>query len=183
MIIGEEKFLRGKSEDVKPEEVEGLIKLLEKGLSYSALLGKPGIGLAAPQIGIKKRAAIVRINTGANSLSVNLVNARIEKAYNSFVFKDEGCLSFDGKLYDTTRYQEIYVINNAVAPHSFIATGLMAVAIQHELDHLDGVLFFDRIANKITSKIKIRPNDPCSCGQVDQITGKVKKYKRCCGVK
>jgi peptide deformylase len=182
MIVSDEKILRAKNDDVKPEEVEGLIQLLEKGLNYSAAMGRPGIGLACPQIGINKRAAIVRINTnGAYDLSVNLVNARIDKGYNPFLFKDEGCLSFVGELKDTMRYQEIHVVDNAVEPHSFIATGLMAVAIQHELDHLDGVLFMDRAVQKNPLKMKVRPNDPCVCGKVDTATGKVKKYKKCCG--
>lgn len=182
MIISDEKILRNKNDDVKPEEIEGLIHLLEKGLNYSAAMGRPGIGLACPQIGINKRAAIVRINTnGAYDLSVNLVNARIDKGYNPLLFKDEGCLSFVGELKDTMRYQEIHVVDNAVPPHAFIATGLMAVAIQHELDHLDGVLFMDRAVQKNPLKMKIRPNDPCVCGKIDTATGKVRKYKKCCG--
>lgn len=182
MIVSDEKILRNKNEDVKPEEIDDLIKLLEKGLNYSAAMGRPGIGLACPQIGINKRAAIVRINTnGAYDLSVNLVNAKIEKGYNPILFKDEGCLSFQGELRDTMRYQEIHVVDNAVKPYSFVATGLMAVAIQHELDHLNGVLFFDRAVQGNPLKVKVRPNDPCICGKVDVTTGKVKKYKKCCG--
>ena len=182
LIVSDEKILRAKNEDVKPEEVDDLVKSLEKGLNYSTLMGRPGIGLACPQIGINKKAAIVRINVnGSYDLSVNLINAKIKKGYNPFLFKEEGCLSFNGQLNDTMRYQEIHVVDNLVKPYSFIATGLMAVAIQHELDHLDGVLFFDRAVKKNTLNVKIRPNDPCFCGKLDIVTGKVKKYKKCCG--
>lgn len=166
MIITDEKILRIKSEDVLSSEINDLIKSLEKELYYSALMGRPGVGLAAVQIGIHKKAAIIRINN--NGLAVNLINAKIQKGYNQFIMKDEGCLSLDGKLCNTLRYQEVY-INNGVEPYSFIATGLMAVAIQHELDHLDGILITDRMLNPI----KPRPNDPCICGSN-------KKYKRCC---
>jgi peptide deformylase len=182
MIVSDEKILRTKNEYVKPEEVDELILLLEKGLNHSAAMGRPGIGLACPQIGVNKKAAIVRINVnGSYDLSVNLVNARIEKGYNPFLFKEEGCLSFNGELRDTMRYQEIHVVDNMVKPYSFVATGLMAVAIQHELDHLDGVLFFDRMVQKNSLKVKVRPNDLCICGKTDSITGKIKKYKKCCG--
>jgi len=169
MVIVDEVLLRRSNEDAKIEEANDLIKLLEKELNYSMLMGRPGIGLACPQIGIQKKVAIVRIN----NLSVNLVNAKIKKGYTPFVFKEEGCLSFNGQLNDTMRYQEIHVTDNAVPPYAFIATGLMSVAIQHELDHLDGILFFDRMIKKTIANIKIRPNDPCSCGSN-------KKYKRCC---
>jgi peptide deformylase len=173
MIISDEKILRAPNEDVKPEEVGELVAALEKGLNYSALMGRQGIGLAAPQIGINKKAAIVRISNSSQDLNVNLINARIEKGYLPTLFKDEGCLSFNGQLKDTMRYQEIYVVDNAVEPYSFVATGLMAVAIQHELDHLNGVLFFDREVAKNPLKVKVRPNDPCICGSG-------KKFKRCC---
>lgn len=181
MIINDEKILRAKNEDVKPEEINELVSLLEKGLNYSALMGRQGIGLACPQVGINKKAAIVRIKTnGVYDFSVNLINAKIEKRYNPFLFKNEGCLSFYDILKDTVRFQEIYVTNNAVKPHAFIATGLMAVAIQHELDHLDGILFLDRIVQKNTLNIKVRPNDPCICGKLDKLTNKPKKFKKCC---
>lgn len=182
MIISDETILRAKNEEVTLEEVDRLIKSLEKGLNYSMLMGRPGIGLACPQIGINKKAAIVRLNSnGSYDLSVNLVNAKIKKGYNPFLFKEEGCLSFNNQVNDTMRYQEIHVVDNLVKPHAFVATGLMAVAIQHELDHLDGILFFDRIVKKNTLNVKVRPNDPCFCGKVDILTGKVKKYKKCCG--
>ncbi len=180
MIITDQKILRAKNEEVGLEEANILIQSLEKELNYSALMGRPGIGLACPQIGINKKVAIVRVG-GSNNISLNLVNAKIKNGYSPFLFKEEGCLSFNGKLNDTMRYQEIHIIDNLVMPHSFIATGLVSVAIQHELDHLDGILFFDRVVAKNHLKVKIRPNDLCICGKPDILTGKMKKFKRCCG--
>jgi peptide deformylase len=169
IITNNEEALRVKCEDVKEEEIGELRSLLERELAYSAKLGRQGIGLALPQIGIAKKMAIVRIN---DEYKADLVNCRIEKAYDQAIFRSEGCLSFPGKIEDTMRAQEICVVNNLIYPHSFIATGLMAVVIQHELDHLDGVLMFDRAIPK-PAKIKMRPNDPCHCGSG-------KKYKKCC---
>lgn len=169
MIITDEKILRQPCVDVKTEEVGELVELLERELKQSAINGRPGIGLALPQIGIHKRLAIVRIN---NDLRANLVNCRIEKQYDPFVFHDEGCLSIPDKTVNTIRYQEVYVVDNLTFPHTFIATGLTAIAIQHELDHLASILMTDRLADK--SKTKVRPNDPCICGSSI-------KYKRCCG--
>lgn len=144
MIITDENKLRIKCEDVLPEEVDSLIKQLEEELTRSDEMGKPGIGLSAIQIGIPKRCAIVRIyNSNGPDLNINLVNCKISKTYGEFTFKNEGCLSFPGLSVDTKRYKEIVVEDNLVEPHRFIATGLLAVCIQHELDHLEGKLLID----------------------------------------
>jgi peptide deformylase len=176
IITNNEEALRVKCEDVLPEEVGELIATLEAELDYNNRLGKGGIGLAAPQIGIAKNIAIVRIDK-SRGISFDLVNARIKQGYDPAVFRQEGCLSFPGRVEDTTRFQEIYVENNLVYPHSFIATGLTAVVVQHEIDHLTSTLFMDRSIPKIVpvvKKTKVGPNDPCICNSG-------KKYKKCCG--
>lgn len=176
IIINNEELLRRPCEEVKPEEVGELIALLERELENSARLGMPGIGLAAPQIGILKKIAIVRIN---DELKIDLVNAKIKNGYDLAIFKDEGCLSFPGRTENTMRYQETHIINNLIYPNAFIATGLMSVVCQHELDHINSILLPD---NAIPKKpININANDPCFCGKIDPILGKVKKYKKCCG--
>lgn len=174
MIITDENILRSiKCENVLPEEVGELVAILEQELEHSEKLGRKGIGLAAPQIGIAKNIAIVRID--ANH-SVDLVNCKIKEQYDPAIFTDEGCLSVPGRIENTTRYQEIYVVDNLVFPDSFIATGLMSVVIQHELEHLNNILFYDHaIKTEIISKSKLRPNDMCKCGSG-------KKFKRCCAL-
>lgn len=176
IIINNEAALRVQCEDVKPEEVGQLIQVLETELDYANKLGKGGIGLAAPQIGIAKNIAIVRL--GRNSeFNVDLVNCKIDQGFDPAVFKDEGCLSFPGRVETTTRFQEVHIINNLVYPHTFVATGLMAVVCQHELDHLNQTLFMDRKLPPIVtvvSKNKAGPNEPCLCGSG-------KKTKKCCG--
>lgn len=142
MIITDENQLRVKCEDVLPGEVEDLIRQLEYELELSDKNGFPGIGLAAPQIGISKKAAIIRID---NELKINLINCKISDMRDEFIFSGEGCLSFPGRFIDSKRCREIYVTDNLVYPYSFIARNLMAVVIQHELDHLDGKLLIDRI--------------------------------------
>lgn len=179
IITNDEEKLRLKCEDVLQEEVAELVDLLENELKNSARLGRPGIGLAAPQIGIAKKIAIVRSDNDTK-FNINLVNCYIEKAYDKAIFKDEGCLSFPGLVGDTQRYQEIYVKNNLVYPHSFVANGILAVVCQHELDHINGILLPDILLKK-QAMIKAKPNDPCICGAIDINTGRVKKFKKCCG--
>lgn len=172
IITFDEKILRTPCTDVLPEEVDKLIKILENEIIEANKLGKQAIGLAAPQIGIFKKIAIIRLN----DTKLNLVNCKIEKSYDLITFKNEACLSFPGKSEDTLRYNEVYVTNNLVEPNSFIATDFLAIAVQHELDHLNSTLFLDRLASKqLPVKVKKnKPNDLCSCG-------KNLKYKKCCG--
>ena len=175
IIINNEEALRVKCDPVLHEEVSDLLQALESELEQANRLGKNGIGLAAPQIGIAKNIAIVRLG----KLSFNLINCKIEKGYDPAIFKEEGCLSFPGRSEDTTRFQEIYVTNNLTYPHTFTATGLLAVVCQHEIDHFNNKLFMDYVIPKLTvptvKKTKVGPNDLCICGSN-------KKYKKCCGV-
>lgn len=174
IITFNEEALRVKCEEVLPEEVGSLISILEAELAQANRLGKNGIGLAAPQIGIAKNIAIIRLDKG---FKLDLVNCKMSEGFDPLFFKEEGCLSFPGRLENTIRFQEVHITNNLVEPHSFVATGFLAVACQHELDHLNSTLFMDRQAPKIApivKKIKVGPNDPCTCNSG-------KKYKKCCG--
>lgn len=173
IITNNEELLRVKCQEVMPGEVGPLIDVLEKELDYANRLGKGGIGLAAPQIGIAKKIAIVRID----KVKLDLVNCRIEQGFDPALFREEGCLSFPGRVEDTTRFQEVYITNNLVSPYRFTATGLLAVVCQHELDHVNSTLFMDRVAPKpvmVVKGLKQNPNDLCACHSG-------KKYKKCCG--
>jgi peptide deformylase len=171
IIVNNEEALRITCQDVSPNEVGDLIATLENELNNANRLGKSGIGLAAPQIGIGKNIAIIRLGEGMN---LNLVNCKIEKGYDPAIFRNEGCLSFPGRVEDTMRYQEVHVVNNLVEPYSFIAAGFLAIACQHEIDHLNSTLFMDRSIPKAETNIKVGRNDLCPCNSG-------KKYKRCCG--
>ena len=182
IITNNEEALRVKCEDVLPDEVATIRLVLEAELENSNRLGRNGIGLAAPQIGIPKKMSIIRMGNKARpELNLDLVNAEISHSYDPIMVRDEGCLSFPGKLETTMRYQEVHIANNMVGPVSFIATGLLAVCVQHELDHLNQILFTDRRASVgKTVGPKLAPNDPCFCGKIGE-NGRVVKYKKCHG--
>jgi peptide deformylase len=172
IITNNEEALRVFCEPVTLEETGQLIEALEKELEYGNRIGRAGIGLAAAQIDILKSVAIVRLP----KISLNLVNAKIDKSFDPAIFEDEACLSFPGRVENTMRFQEVHVSNNLVEPHNFIATGLLAVVVQHEINHLNSILFFDHKVSKpvLTANMaKIGLNDKCLCGSN-------LKYKRCC---
>lgn len=141
MIVTDKKYLKStKCKIVTLEEASNTIAKLEAGLKWCEENNQPGIGLAAIQMGIPERVAIIRLPDH----KINLANFTIDKFYDEMKFSDEGCLSLPGVIKNTKRYNEIVVSNNLFEPHSFIATGLLAVAIQHELDHLNNILISDR---------------------------------------
>lgn len=171
MIIKDLNQLRKKNNQATLDEASEILRLLEKELAESEALG---IGLAANQVGIHKKVAIVRIKHENEEENIDLINPVIIEKYNSFINIGEGCLSIPGKRVNTYRYKEIFVKDD-LHPAGFIATDLVAVAIQHEIDHLDGLLIVDRVAGKN----KIGRNDPCPCGRIEN--GKPIKWKKCHG--
>lgn len=169
LITNNEEKLRVVCADVLPEEIGVIRSALESELERLNRLGRSGIGLAAPQIGIAKKMSIVRLD----GCHLDLVNCEIKTGYDEKIFQNEGCLSFPGRVETTRRYQQIYVVGNAVGSPDFIANGMLAVVCQHELDHTSQKLFFDRSVPKV---VKVPPNDPCVCGSG-------KKFKKCCARK
>ena len=142
-IITDLKSLRQTSELVSISDVdkypkakkalEGIIKDLEDSLE-----GQKGIGLTAIQIEIPLQVAIVRI---PNKEPVNLINPVIIEKQDKFKFVGEACLSLPGIFVDTLRYGQITLMNNGT---KFVAYGLEGIAIQHEVDHMKGILTLDR---------------------------------------
>ena len=155
-------ILKAPNDRVATDEAEQIIKKLERALKESPV---PGVGLAAPQIEINKRVAIIRIDDEF----IDLVNPTIVEKEDGFVNFGEGCLSIPGKRVNTQRYKQIF-IKDDLHPAGIVATGDVAVVIQHEVDHLDSILITDRVVGKE----KIGRNDPCPCGSG-------LKYKRCHG--
>lgn len=113
-----------------------------------------GIGLAAPQVGHGLRIICVDISAESNQGQV-LVNPRILRK-EGVLEGEEGCLSVPG-LFEMVRraaWIEIQALNNQGEPFIAEAEGLLAVCIQHELDHLEGVLFIDRLSELRRQRLK-----------------------------
>ena len=110
---------------------------------------EPGIGLAAPQVGVPIRLAVVDTDwsdEGAERRPLVLVNPRIEHAEGRIVWT-EGCLSVPDFTAEVERAERVVLRATDLEGREILeeAQGLRAVCFQHELDHLDGVLFIDRI--------------------------------------
>jgi peptide deformylase len=110
------------------------------GLMSDAL----GVGLAAPQLGVSQRVLVYRV--GPDAPVVALANPEIEWASEECEILEEGCLSIPGILVDVERpvHVRIRARDEEGETRSVEASGLEARVIQHEMDHLDGVLILDR---------------------------------------
>jgi peptide deformylase len=103
-----------------------------------------GVGLAAPQLGISQRLLVYRV--GPDAPLITLANPEIEWASDEREGSDEGCLSIPGVMVDVERpvFVRVRAQDEEGEPRSVEASGLEARVIQHEMDHLDGVLILDR---------------------------------------
>jgi len=166
-IITDLNILRSYNSNASKEEAYDIIKKLEISLKNSK---EKGIGLAAPQIGINKRVAIIR----TEQENIDLINPIIIEQEDGFINFNEGCLSVPKKRFNTQRFKEIF-IKDDMHLAGIVAIGDIAVVILHEIDHLDGILIMDRsIGNN-----KIGRNDPCPCGRM--LNNKPIKWKKCHG--
>ena len=120
---------------------------------FETMLDAPGVGLAAPQVGKSIRLITVHIpedeEDGIEETSLMLLNPEIVKATGEQTGA-EGCLSMPGIAGNVTRAWIVTVkaIDMENRPVRIKADGYLAVALQHEIDHLDGILFTDRIEDK-----------------------------------
>lgn len=111
-----------------------------------------GIGLAAPQVAINKQIIVVDCHPDeAATPPLVLINPTITRSSRDIVTTQEGCLSIPGVYLDVKRPGSIEVAykDETGRPQKLSAEGLLACCIQHEIDHLSGVLFVDRVENAL----------------------------------
>ena len=151
-----------------------------------------GIGLAANQVGIDAQVAVVNVREPLILINPKIISKEVEIPYH------EGCLSYPNKRVNTKRYRDV-IISTEQSESDWYFSGaqvpkdgkgswekeqsnnkgaelrvLESVCVQHEIDHLNGVVCMDRKVNTTIVKDK-KPgrNEPCPCGSG-------KKYKKCC---
>lgn len=113
---------------------------------FQTMYEAPGIGLAASQVDVHKRFMVIDVSEDKNAPQV-FINPEIVERRDSQIGQ-EGCLSVPGIYADVSRAGAITVryLDRAAQPQELSAEGLLAVCIQHEIDHLDGKLFIDYLS-------------------------------------
>lgn len=142
-ILGD-PVLRARAEAV-PAVDDELRTLIDDMLE--TMYAADGVGLAAPQVGVGKRVIVVDVRDPA-APPFALVNPEIVESGDAVDRGEEGCLSIPGLKEIVERPATVVVegLDRDGNPRRIEATGLLARALQHEIDHLDGILFIDRLS-------------------------------------
>jgi peptide deformylase len=109
----------------------------------------PGIGLAAPQVGVLKRVIVLEIDREETKVGpLFMANPEIVDASDDDAVYNEGCLSVPEHYADVTRPAEVTVryLDRDGKRQDLKCEGLLSTCVQHEIDHLDGILFIDKIS-------------------------------------
>ncbi len=137
-VIGD-PVLRQRAAEVA--DVNGAVARLAEDM-LTTMYEAPGLGLAAPQVGVQKRLFVYDIGEGPQVV----VNPEIRETRGEWAY-DEGCLSIPGMSFELLRPKEVHLVGFDLEGNelSIEADEVLARCFQHELDHLDGVLFHERL--------------------------------------
>ncbi|WP_062060149.1 peptide deformylase [Cellvibrio sp. OA-2007] len=137
-------------------EVDDKIRQLINDM-FETMYDCPGIGLAASQVNVHKRVVVIDVSEDKSQPLV-FINPEIEVLDNSVSEYDEGCLSVPGFYETVVRPEHIRVkaLDRDGKPFEIEPQGLLAVCIQHELDHLNGKLFVDHISPFKRTRIRAK---------------------------
>ncbi len=154
--LGEE-VLRTKCEEVKSEEINDEMRALFNEM-FETMISANGCGLAAPQIGISKRFFVIIADDDVRRVFINPVITKTSSELSDY---EEGCLSLPGFSESIRRPAKVSISALNEFGKRFViedAEGLLGRCIQHENDHLDGILYIDRgdesVKNEIIEKFK-----------------------------
>jgi len=138
--------LRAKARPVGPGDEAAVRELAPRMLA--AMYAAPGIGLAAPQVGVGLRLFVVDLQKNEAPAPLVLVNPEIVAVSEEIALREEGCLSLPGQYAEVARPARVRMRYRdlAGAKQEIEADGLLATCLQHEYDHLDGRLFVDHLS-------------------------------------
>jgi peptide deformylase len=154
IITPDNPILRRKAHAVKNVSDPALQKLIDDMIE--TMRAAPGVGLAAPQVAVSQRIVVMEYAPGAEDLPEDaepplpqlyvIINPEITTRSEEMVEGAEGCLSIPGYAGNVLRHKAVTVkaLNRKGRPIRIKAHGWLARIVQHEIDHLDGVLFIDR---------------------------------------
>nr|WP_298796611.1 peptide deformylase [uncultured Acetobacter sp.] len=146
ILIAPHAVLRRKTREVKPEDMADIRRVLPS--MFSAMYAAPGIGLAAPQVGLGLRFALVDLGEENAREPIVMINPDVIAETETLAAREEGCLSLPNQYAEVTRPEKVRVQWRTVAGDLMEreVDGLLATCMQHEIDHLEGILFVDHLS-------------------------------------
>lgn len=147
ILVAPQAVLRQKTRLVRPEDMSELRTTIPR--MFSAMYQAPGIGLAAPQVGLGMRFAIVDVaDKDEKRNPIVLINPEVIAETDSMAAREEGCLSLPNQYAEVIRPEAVRVRYQDMdgKQQELEADGLLATCLQHEIDHLEGILFVDHLS-------------------------------------
>jgi peptide deformylase len=151
ILVYPDPFLARKAAPVAA--VDDRVRTLIRDM-FETMYAAEGVGLAAPQVGVGKRVIVLDVSPVDESVPpMAIVNPEIVERKGS-VSGEEGCLSVPGVQGEVCRAETVVVrgLDPEGKPLQLQADGILSRALQHEIDHLDGVLFIDRISSSTAAR-------------------------------
>lgn len=146
ILIAPHATLRARCRPVGPADQEAVRLLLPR--MFHTMYSAPGIGLAAPQVGKLLRVIVIDLMPENKPAPFGLINPEVVATSPELDTHEEGCLSLPGQYAEVTRPARVKVryLDAHGAKQEVEADGLLAACLQHEIDHLNGVLFVDYLS-------------------------------------
>jgi len=152
--------LKAEAKVVKETDLEAAKSLVDD--LFETMRAWRGMGLAATQVAVPIRILVIDTEQVGGSLNRAFINPVIKEKTEKTILTEEGCLSFPGVFAKVTRYEGVVVETMTLTGETedVILSGVDAVCLQHELDHLNGIVFFDHLrpAKRRMLEEKIRKN-------------------------
>lgn len=153
ILVYPDPFLARKA--VPVAAVDDRIRALVRDM-FETMYAAEGVGLAAPQVGVGKRVIVLDVSPVDEKIApMAVVNPEIVERKGSVTIA-EGCLSVPGVQGEVCRAETVEVrgMDERGKPLRIVADGILSRALQHEIDHLDGILFIDRLSSSAAASAK-----------------------------
>jgi peptide deformylase len=146
ILIAPNQILKTRARPVKPTDSDLVRDLIPR--MFATMYQAPGIGLAAPQISQSLRLVVIDLMPNDKRQPHSLINPEVVAASEEHATREEGCLSLPGQYADITRPARVKIryLDETGVRREMEADGLLAACLQHEIDHLDGILFVDHLS-------------------------------------
>jgi len=146
ILIAPHAMLKTRARPVQPADQDAVRALLPR--MFATMYRAPGIGLAGPQVGQLLRVIAIDLMPDNHPNPISLINPEIVAESEELATREEGCLSLPGMYAEVTRPARVKLryLDQTGAKREIEADGLLAACVQHEIDHLDGILFVDHLS-------------------------------------
>ena len=146
ILIAPHKSLKLKARPVVDADMDRVRDIVPRMLA--TMYKAPGIGLAAPQVDLALRLAVIDLQPKEQRQPFAMINPEVLRVSEEWATREEGCLSLPNQFAEVSRPAAVRVgfLDLDGKRREIDAEGLMAACLQHEIDHLDGVLFVDHLS-------------------------------------